>query len=75
MNAATKAWLDTVAEGSDHESLCACEVFAALETGDGRVSAECSAWLTKMQNQRRFPLVSKAACAVLRELGALRGAA
>ncbi len=75
MNRATKAWLDTLADGSDHEALNACEVFAALETRDGRVSAECSRWLEKQATQRRFPLVRTAARAVLAELSSLRGAA
>jgi hypothetical protein len=71
----TKAWLDTLADGSDHEALNACEIFAALETRDGRVSAECGDWLTRMAKQRRYPLVRVAASEVLGALESLRGAA
>jgi hypothetical protein len=75
MNQATKAWLDTLADGSDHEALNACEIFAALETRDGRVSAECASWLSRMARQRRYPLVRTAARAVLAELSMLRSVA
>jgi hypothetical protein len=72
---ATKVWLDIVADGDDHESLCACEVFAAIETRDGRVSVECSRWLESMATQRRYPMVRTAAHAVLAELSMLRSVA
>ena len=72
MTKATKAWLDTVAEGSDHESRYACEVFAAFESGDGRVSRDALRWLGGQSKQRRYPLVRIAAASVISELSALR---
>jgi hypothetical protein len=69
---ATKAWLDGVAEGNDHAALCACEVFAALESVDGKVSAKTQGWLRRMSNQRKFPLVRNWSHAVFVELDRLR---
>jgi hypothetical protein len=75
MNQATKAWLDTLADGSDHEALNACEIFAALETRDGRVSVECHNWLVRMSKQKRYPLVRAHALMVRAELDRLRSVA
>jgi hypothetical protein len=72
LSKATKAWLDGVAEGSDHAALCACEVFAALESGDGKVSGACRDWLSREAIQRTYALVRVYAFDVIRELEALR---
>ncbi len=69
---ATKAWLDGVAEGSDHAALCACEVFAALASGDGKVSGAARDWLWRMSVQHKYPLVRRRAYEVLGELERLR---
>jgi hypothetical protein len=65
---ASKVWLDGVAEGNDHAALCACEIFAALESGDGKVSRDCERWLFDCAAQFRYPLVRKWANDVRAEL-------
>jgi hypothetical protein len=72
LSKATRVWLDGVAEGSDHEARCACEVFAALESGDGVVSAKTQGWLRRMSNQRKYPLVRNWSHTVFVELNRLR---
>jgi hypothetical protein len=72
LSKATKVWLDGVAEGNDHAALCACEVFAALESGDGVVSAKARAWLGTQLHQKRYPMVRNWAGETIGELNMLR---
>jgi hypothetical protein len=69
---ATRVWLDGVAEGNDHAALCACQVFAALESGDGVISARAKDWLVNRMMQRGYQMVRKYAANVVEELEALR---
>ena len=72
LSKATKVWLDGVAEGNDHAALCACEVFAALESGDGVVSRNAQAWLYRSAVQRAYPMVRRWSGEVCSALYALR---
>jgi hypothetical protein len=71
LSKATKVWLDGVAEGNDHAALCAACVFAALQS-DGKLSGMALDWLNRQAMQRKYPMVSKRAFALLWELEALR---
>jgi hypothetical protein len=72
LSKAAKVWLDGVAEGNDHAALCACEVFAALES-NGAIGGQTSRWLHQMATQRKYPMVRQYAKRVQVELERLRG--